>query len=173
MLHLKIFHRDKIMALETLVKKHYGRRANFTEELLERARTTAKNPGTLTVDDMGAYDEFHIGGRAATEYLSERMMFEKGASCLDVGCGIGGPARYMAKHYDVDVTGIDLTPEFIVMAKELSSALGDSGNTKFDAGSALDMPYADGSFDCATQFHVGMNIEDKKTLCYRYHLKPS
>ena len=83
---------------------------------------------------------------------------------LDVGSGIGGPARYFASAYGCDVTGIDLTPAFVELANELTSRTGLADRVRFVQGSALALPFEAGSFDLATMNHVGMNIADKATL---------
>ena len=80
---------------------------------------------------------------------------------LDVGCGIGGPARFFAEARGCHVTGIDLTEEFVQVATELTRRCGLSKLASFRQGSALDLPFDAGSFDAATLIHVGMNIADK------------
>lgn len=83
---------------------------------------------------------------------------------LDIGCGIGGPARTMAARHGVVVTGVDLTPQFIETAQALSRMSGASDTVRFQVASATDLPFADGAFDVATLLHVGMNIPDKAGL---------
>lgn len=116
------------------------------------------------VDQLAGVDEFHIGGRTATEMACERMELSPGLKVLDVGCGLGGAARFMASRYGVEVDGIDLTPEYIEVGNALTRAVGLDGRVRLTRGSALDLPYADAGFDRASQFHVGMNIEDKAGL---------
>lgn len=116
------------------------------------------------VDQLAGVDEFHIGGRAATEMVCARMDLAPGLKVLDVGCGLGGAARFMASHYGVDVEGIDLTPEYIEVGNALTRTVGLDGKVRLVEGSALNLPYEDSIFDRASQFHVGMNIEDKAGL---------
>ena len=87
------------------------------------------------------------------------------ASVLDVGCGLGGAARFVASRYGCRVTGIDLTPEYIETGKVVCGWVGLDSRVSLRQGSALAMPFADGTFDCAYMLHVGMNIEDKVKLC--------
>ena len=83
---------------------------------------------------------------------------------LDVGSGIGGPARTFADAFGCRVTGVDLTEEFVEAANALTRRCGLSDRVSFRQASALALPFADASFDAATLIHVGMNIEDKAGL---------
>lgn len=149
------------MSTDELVIEHYAR-ARIAEQILLEARKTASDPRRLTIDDLGAYDEFHIGGRRATEYLFSKVRFTPDVRrILDIGCGIGGAARYIADQQDVHVTGLDLTPEFVETAKALSAETGLTEKTDFIGGSALSLPFEDGSFDMAFTIHAAMNIKSK------------
>lgn len=117
-----------------------------------------------TIDDLSAFDEFHIGGHDATEYFLKQFHFEPTAKILDVGCGVGGPARFMAQHYGCHITGLDLTPKYIETGKLLSQNTGFSAQTEFIEGNACDMPFEDAQFDGATLIHASMNIPDKDNL---------
>lgn len=125
---------------------------------LERAGTT---PGQATVDDLASVDEFHLGGRPATRHLCERMTVAGDDHVLDIGCGIGGTARFLASEFGCSVTGIDLTPEYIDVARELSRWVGLADRNEFVVGDALDTRAAADTFDAAVLVHVGMNIADK------------
>jgi ubiquinone/menaquinone biosynthesis C-methylase UbiE len=92
------------------------------------------------------------------------MGLKAGMKVLDVGCGVGGPARYFAAEHGVRVTGIDLTEEFVRTAESLTKLVHLEDAAAFEQGSALAMPFAAGSFDAAYMFHVGMNIADKNAL---------
>src|SRR6266436_4746410 len=84
-----------------------------------------------------------------------------GLRVLDVGSGIGGPARYFAAEHGCRVTGIDLTEEFVRVARSLTARTKLDGLVEFRQGSALEMPFERESFDRAYMIHVGMNIADK------------
>ena len=118
----------------------------------------------MTPDDLGPIDEFHIGGRAATKQLVAKMHLAGSEHVLDIGCGIGGAARYIAASTGCRVTGIDLTPEYIETARALSQRTGLGDRIQFEAGSALRMPFADATFDAAITLHVAMNIKDRAGL---------
>ena len=118
----------------------------------------------LTLEDLVPVDEFHVGGRKATQHALSRMSLSATDHVLDVGCGLGGAARYIAAQYGCRVTGIDLTPEYIDVAQQLTARLGLSASLQFETASALAMPFEDGSFDAAVTFHVAMNIQDHAGL---------
>lgn len=153
------------MSIEKNVTAHYSR-DNLADTILEAVRKTAPNPDALTPQDLQYSDNFHVGGIRATEHLAQMMKPEKGARILDIGAGIGGPARYIAKEYRCRVDALDLTPDFIEAAHRLNEATAMTAHVFPLTGSALDMPYEDACFDAAYMMHVGMNIEDKASL---YH----
>lgn len=127
----------------------------------EKVRTQSKTPA---VDQLAGVDEFHIGGRVATEMVCGQMELAPGLKVLDVGCGLGGAARYMASRHDVEVTGVDLTPEYVEVGNALTREVGLAGKVALVQGSALDLPDRNAVFDRASLFHVGMNIKDKDRL---------
>jgi SAM-dependent methyltransferase len=148
---------------ERAVARHYQVSA-LTERLLKAAAAAGLDIDRLTPDDLGPIDEFHIGGRAATKHLVAKMRLGGSEHVLDIGCGIGGAARYVAVSTGCRVTGIDLTPEYIETARELSRRTGVGDRTRFEAGSALRMPFTDASFDAAITLHVAMNIKERAGL---------
>ena len=142
---------------------HYG-----NSELLTRILAAINSAGIdlakLTPDDLAPVDEFHTGGRKATQYAVSKMQLGKDNSVIDVGCGIGGAARFMAAETGCRVTGIDLTPDYIATAKALTEYTGQTDRVKFQVASALDMPFDNAAFDAALTIHVAMNIHDRKGL---------
>jgi SAM-dependent methyltransferase len=126
-------------------------------------------PDTVSVDDLGPVDEFHVGGRPATTELVAHLGATPASRLIDIGCGIGGTARFIASTIGCHVTGIDLTPEYIEVARSLSAWTSLDELVDFEVGSALDMSFPDGSFNGATQLHVGMNIADKASLFREIH----
>jgi cyclopropane fatty-acyl-phospholipid synthase-like methyltransferase len=76
-------------------------------------KSLGKTPDSTTVDDLAAVDEFHIGGRQASEDLLGQLDRSPHHHVLDVGCGLGGAARLVASRYRSRVTGIDLTDEHV------------------------------------------------------------
>lgn len=116
------------------------------------------------LDLLAGVDEFHMGGRPATRALAELLGLEPHHAVLDVGCGLGGTARFLNATYGCKVTGFDLTPEYVDVGNALNRELGLSDQIDLSVASALSTPYDDGRFDHATMLHVGMNIDDKAAL---------
>ena len=116
----------------------------------------------MTIEDLGPVDEFHIGGRLATESFLAQLNFSEQKHVLDVGCGLGGASRFVASKYNNKVTGIDLAQEYIDTGNALSSWVNMDKQITLYQGSALYMPFEDEMFDGGYMMHVGMNIEDKK-----------
>jgi SAM-dependent methyltransferase len=128
----------------------------------------------LSAEQLFSLDQLHGRGLAATKEHLAKLKLDANQHVLDVGSGIGGPARYMAVTYGCRVTGIDLTEEFVVAARELTRRCGLADRIAFHHGDALAMPFADASFDAATCQYVAMNIPDKAGLLkeIRRVLKP-
>jgi ubiquinone/menaquinone biosynthesis C-methylase UbiE len=151
------------MDTEQQVAKHYTHGA-LEHAILEALRASGKSIDKLAPSDLSGADEFHLGWRAATVELAEELDLARDMHVLDIGSGIGGPARYFAEAHGCRVTGVDLTPEFVEVANALTRRCGLAEQVTFQQASALDLPFADGTFDVATLIHVGMNIENKATL---------
>ncbi|MDW4498421.1 methyltransferase domain-containing protein [Sulfitobacter sp. D35] len=143
------------------IQEHYGQDGLF-ERLLSMLEAAGVPRDQLSAEHLKAVDEFHIGGVKATEVLLDPLNIGPGTPVLDIGSGIGGPARFMAARYDATVTGVDLTPAYVDTAARLTQAVGLE--VRFVEGSALDLPFEPDSFDVATLIHVGMNLPDKPRL---------
>lgn len=151
---------DKIDKTVTDNYKH----GDLLRAIVDAIARLGKSIEEVTIDDLAAVDEFHIGGQAATERLLNQISLSEGDHVLDVGCGLGGAARFVASRYGSRVTGIDLTQEYIEVGKTLSGWVAMSNSVALQQGSALAMPFEDASFDAGYMLHVGMNIEDKAAL---------
>jgi len=149
--------------IERDVARHYGGN-DMAATILDTLAAAGIDRAALQPSDLARFEELHIGGREATEHLVGKLYLTPGHEVLDVGCGIGGSARYIAAHCGCRVTGLDLTPEFIHSAKTLTAAVGLEQRVRFDIGSALEMPYEDARFDAVVTQHVAMNIADRATL---------
>lgn len=123
-----------------------------------------KTTANITVDELAPVDEFHIGGRVASQSFLDQLSLNSSDHVLDVGCGLGGASRFAASHYGSRVTGIDLTEEFIHTGKALCRWVGLDSLVTLELGSATAMPYAEAVFDKAYMMHVGMNIADKEAM---------
>ena len=137
---------------------------NYTSAGLYDRMVEVMGPGPVTLDGLATVDNLHVGGRAATRYLMENMNLIPGMAVLDIGSGLGGPARQIAHNTGANVTGIDLTPDFCDIAMRFTIAVGMQDSVTFHAGTALAMPFADQSFDAAYTIHTAMNIENKSAL---------
>lgn len=151
------------MMNEQAVVQHYSR-GGLEQQILDVLTTTDADPEHLDPDQLAPVDEFHIGGRAATVELVNQLDLRPGLRVLDVGSGLGGTARYLAGQHAVEVTGLDLTMEYVQVAASLTRRVGLADLARFRQGSATELPFPDGSFDRACMLHVGMNIADKAAL---------
>ena len=150
-------------AVERDVEQHYAR-GRLERAILDALAAAGKDIDRLVPSDLSPVDEFHTGARQATIDLAERLGFGPDMHVLDIGCGIGGPSRYLAETYGCRVTGIDLTASFVETATALASRVGLSDRVDYRQASALELPFDAGSFDGAWMMHVGMNIQDKARL---------
>jgi ubiquinone/menaquinone biosynthesis C-methylase UbiE len=160
--------------MQDKVQAHYGGTEALANTIAERLRAAGKEPGGITTADLSSLDEFHIRGRKATLELASRMELGPDSRVLDIGSGLGGPARTLAEVYGCSVTGIDLTPEFCAAAQDMSRWVGLAEKVRFAQGDATALPYAAATFDAAMTIHVAMNIVAKDALYAGAHraLKP-
>ena len=156
------------------VEAHYTRRS-LGETILAALREAGKDLEHLTPDDLAPVDEFHSGQRNATVRLAQLAQVSGGEDVLDVGCGIGGPSRFLAQQFGCRVTALDLTAEFIEVANMLARLTGLADRVKYRQGNALDLPFADASFDLVWSQNAAMNIADRDRLYaeMRRVLKPN
>mmetsp|Transcript_10404 Transcript_10404/g.32971 ORF Transcript_10404/g.32971 Transcript_10404/m.32971 type:complete len:384 (+) Transcript_10404:16-1167(+) len=123
---------------------------------------------------LGYYEEGQrkaplYGGKdfveAKYDFIDRMLDFsqtEAPSKVLDVGCGIGGTSRYIAKKFpSADVTGITISPEQRRRAEQLATERG-IGNAKFELVDALNMTFADNSFDLVWACESGEHMPDKE-----------
>jgi len=115
----------------------------------------------LTVEDLAPVDHFHARGFPATVELADQLPVTAGQRLVDIGCGLGGPARYLAKRFQCQVSGVDITAPFIDAARKLTALLRMEGQVALEVGDGQRLPYPDASFDGAYTQHVTMNIADR------------
>lgn len=142
------------------VVQHYA-----AYDVLQRIRdglaAMGLDPDRIRPEHLKTVDEFHIGGAEATAALLDRLDIWPDTRVLDIGSGIGGPVRMIAERTGAQVTGVDLTPQFVEAARALSAMPGLGERVRFEVASATALPFEDDSFDLALLLHVGMNISDK------------
>ncbi len=122
-----------------------------------------RDPDTITVQDLGPVDEFHVGGRPASLHLLDHLDLDPSANVLDIGCGLGGTARLLASGPAASVVGIDLTEAYVETGRALNERVGLGDRIELLVGSALELEFS-ATFDAAVMLHVGMNIGDKRQL---------
>ena len=138
------------------VQAHYA-----SSDIARRVLAAVAGAGTPTPDTLAPVDHFHGGGLASTRELANLLAPHRGERLLDLGSGIGGPARWFAATFDCHVTGIDLTADYCRAAEALNVATGLADKVRIVEGSALDLPFGDQNFDRAYSQNVVMNIADK------------
>lgn len=149
--------------IEDIVKEHYSV-GNLAGLIVDGLKASGANLDNLTIEDLAAADEFHIGGRKATQYAISKMHLSGSDNVVDIGCGIGGAARTIAAQTGCKVTGIDLTPEYVEVARTLTRLTRLDDKATFQAASALEMPFDDNTFDAGITIHVAMNIKARDVL---------
>ena len=145
------------------VRDHY-RATGLTERLKTALTALGPEHQRLTPQQLGALDQFHTRGLAATADLAKLAGITADMSVLDVGSGVGGPARFLAATYGCPVTGVDLSEPFVEAARYLTERTGQGGQVSFETASALELPFDDGRFDAVLLQHVAMNIADRARL---------
>lgn len=147
---------------------YYGR-ADLLSRLNAALREDGVDPDHPDMEALAPYDHFHGRGIEATQEMADLMPASASEHILDIGSGIGGPARYVATRFGCRVTGIDLTPEFCDVARHLTRQLDLEDRVDFQVGDALAMPFANASFDGAYSMNVSMNIADKPAFYREVH----
>jgi MPBQ/MSBQ methyltransferase len=145
------------------VQRHYARPALFGR-IVSALEQAGKDVAQLAPGDLSPVDEFHTRGRPATIDLARLARVTAREKVLDVGSGLGGPARFLASTCGCQVTGIDLTADFVATAERLTrlTRLGDK--VSFCQGNALAIPFDAATFDVVWSQNVAMNIADRPRL---------
>jgi len=154
--------------LEQDVAAHY-RHGGLEAALLAALAAAGKNPDRLAPHDLMGADEFHVGGAQATQHLAAQLGLHANMHLLDIGSGLGGPARQLSAEHGCRVTGIDLSEEYVRVATSLTRRMGLAEHVTFHLASANRLDFPPASFDGATLLHVGMNVPDKAALFAAVH----
>jgi SAM-dependent methyltransferase len=147
----------------TRVREHYSG-TDLSDRIRSVLATITPEGDMLTVAQLAPLDQFHTRGILATTELADATGLEPSTRVLDLGCGIGGPARYLAATFGCRVTGVDLSPAFIDAAIYLTERCGLSDLVTFQVGDALHLPFEDAAFNTVFLQHVAMNVEDRSAL---------
>lgn len=148
-------------------------RSGLLDSVLAALAASGQRLEALTVDGLAATDQFHGGGQAATLRLAKLAGLHRAAArprrALDVGGGLGGPARTLAQRYGCEVVSIDLTASYVEVAKRLTDLVGLGDRVAHVVGDALDLPFGDGAFDVVWAQNSGMTIPGKAVLFAGFH----
>ncbi|MDQ3260426.1 MAG: methyltransferase domain-containing protein [Pseudomonadota bacterium] len=142
------------------VSGHYAQQ-DLAARILNALRQAGKNLDALTIDDLAPVDQFHSRGKQSTMELAQRAGISAGQAILDVGGGLGGPARTLATMFGCNVTVVDLTEEYCRVGELLTARIGLSDRVRHLHGNASRLPFPDASFDLVWTQHSTMNIEHK------------
>ena len=142
------------------VSDHWGK-GDVYARILEAAELAGIDPESATIEDLAPVDHFHARGFPATVELADVLPIQEGDRLVDIGCGIGGPARYLAKRFRCHVDGIDITGPFVEAANKLSVLVGMEDMVEFRHGDGQQLPYNDEAFDGGYTQHVTMNVPDR------------
>jgi len=155
------------------VKRHYAREG-LGEAILAALARAGKDTERLELDDLAPLDEFHLRGRAATVDLARAANLRAAHEVLDVGSGVGGPSRRIARDFGCRVTGVDLSEDYARAAALLAARCGLADRCRYVTANALALPFATAAFDVVWSQHAAMNIADKPRLYREMHrvLKP-
>lgn len=145
------------------VRDHY-RATDLTGRLKTALLAFGSEDQRLTPQQLAGLDQFHTRGLAATAELAELAGVAADTAVLDVGSGVGGPARYLAATHGCRVVGVDLSEPFVEAARYLTARTGQGGQVSFQTASALELPFDAGGFDVVLLQHVAMNIADRARL---------
>jgi ubiquinone/menaquinone biosynthesis C-methylase UbiE len=129
--------------------------------IMEAISAASLSPDAITLEELAPVDHFHARGLPATVELADLLPIGSGQHILDIGCGIGGPARYLAKCFGCRVSGVDITGPFVEAANKLNVLLKMDGQVEVRLGDGQHLPYGDGMFDGGYAQHVTMSVADR------------
>ncbi len=127
---------------------------------IDRLYEEAGPPAGWSPMALGALDQFHAGGYEAVDRLVATLDIRPGDQVLDVGSGLGGPARYLAASTECRVVGVDITEAYIDAARRLTARCGLDDRVRFEYIDIADLP-VDPPFEAAMTMHVQMNVANK------------
>jgi ubiquinone/menaquinone biosynthesis C-methylase UbiE len=151
------------------VASHYSENLELADVIAQNLQSAGRDLNNLTTADLATVDEFHIRGRKATLELAAQMNLNTNSHVLDIGSGLGGPARTVAETYGCQVTGVDLTQAFCNAATAMSEWVVLGKRVSFKQGDATNLPFDSKTFDAAMTIHVAMNIAAKDKMYMEAH----
>jgi len=145
------------------VTDHYSS-TGIVARILAAIPFSRDGDAALRAEQLYPFDQFHGRELLATRDHTALLAPQTGEHVLDIGAGIGGPARYIAATYGAHVAGVDLTPRFVEAANELTALCGLGDHATFTCADAAHLPFDDNQFDAAICFYVGMNLPDEPAV---------
>lgn len=142
------------------IADHWGK-GDVYGRVIEAMKAASISPETLTVKQMAPVDHLHARGFPATIELADALPVKEGDHLVDIGCGLGGPARYLAERFNCRVSGIDITEPFVDAANKITALLHMEKFIDVQLGDGQELPYQNQSFDGGYTQHVTMNIADR------------
>lgn len=155
------------------ISEHWGQ-GDVYALIISALNKMSKPLDELTIEDLAPVDHFHARGFPATVELADHLPIKAGQNIVDIGCGLGGPARYFAQRFDCMVSGVDITMPFVEAASKLTTLLHMEQQVQIQFGDGQHLPFPDAVFDGALTQHVTMNVADRPAFfaeAYRV-LKP-
>src|SRR6476620_981297 len=151
---------ERIMTHSRAIADHWAT-GDVYALIVSALKKMSKPLDGLTVEDLAPVDHFHARGLPATTELADRLPIRAGQQIVDIGCGLGGPARYIAKRFQCNLNGIDITEPFVEAANKLTRRLHMESQVKIEHGDGQRLPYPNAFFDGGYTQHVTMNVEDR------------
>jgi ubiquinone/menaquinone biosynthesis C-methylase UbiE len=134
------------------------------EQIIQKRQIQGISLESLTEDILQNYDQDHYGGIKANDILAQKAGIQSASYVLDVGSGMGGPARYLAARYGCRVMGLDVTESRYRGALRLTKMVQLDHLVEFQLGNALNMPFADNTFDVVIGQETWVHIPEKPRL---------
>src|SRR5580658_1193916 len=118
-------------------------------------------------EQLFALDQWHYHGTDAIRAAAERLGLGPASRVLEIGSGIGGPARYLAHTTGCHVTALELQPKVHALAAELTQRCGLAGQVLHLCGDALVWPMEDAGFDAVVSWLAVLHIPERRRLYAR------
>ena len=142
---------------------------DITADVLCALEAQGRPVDRIDSDDLAGLDEFHAMGRPATLAQARVAELQPGERVLDVGAGVGGPSRVLARYFGAQVTALDGTERFCELNRTLSERSGLADQVEVINGDARELPFEHESFDLVWSQAVWQNIEDKESVAAEIH----
>ena len=141
--------------------KLYNNVDRIFNELGEIGKSTSSS---LLVEDLTKFDQLHYHGTDAIDIFIEKLEINEKTKILDVGSGMGGPARYIANQTGAEITAIELQSDQNNLAKDLTKKCGLSNKVSHICGDILDYDFKNQTFDAVVSWLTLYHIANHEIL---------